>query len=443
MPVKYTIEQVHKIFEQKGCLLKTTAYINQLGKLQYIAKCGHPNSVSLKLFFKGNGIKCKSCALEILTYETAHKYFESKNCKLCYTKEEFESYYINNSQKLKYIASCSHMNIVSWKNFKTLNQGIHCPKCVNKNTSIKLQELYSGNNSKGAIQQEYSGIQYFKELINSVYDFKKTFDGCKADIVIKPKTSNLDKWLGIQVKTTNKKTDREQYYFRLNKGNYEDCLILCLCEEDNKIWLIPYFNVAGQKTIGIAKKSKYNIYEIESEKLFEKLDFYFTTINTFDFDILNTPINKTQKQEQEFRNLREKLVDFINFTNHDIEGLVYDFKIGDKKIQEKVGSYCKKNNFNMFLFSLCKYECRLDGKCKYQCYEEGDNDYYWLNCKNNKFYVIPENVLISKGFIGKQCNKQKLYISPTNKNTEWCNEYQFDYTEIDKNKLLQILNIHT
>jgi hypothetical protein len=440
MPIKYTYNQVQQVFEQKGCSLKTITYVNQLDKLNYVATCGHNNIVSFKMFLRGNGIKCKSCALDFLTYEKTYEYFESKSCKLCYTKEEFESYYKNNSQKLKYIASCGHENNVCWKNFYGLNQGICCPSCVNKNTGIKLQQLYSGNNFNGGLKQEYSGIQYFIGLVNEIYDIKKTFDGCKADIAIKPKTCELDKWLGIQVKTTNKKTEREQYYFRLNSGNYEGCLLLCICEEDKKIWLIPYEQVKDQKTIGIAKKSKYNKYEVTKENLFKSLEVFYNTLPTFEYNIINTPISKSQKQEQEFRNLRESKIDFIEFTNNDIEGLVYDFKIGNKKVQEKVGSYCKENNPNMFSFNLNKYDCRINGQCQQKCYEEGDNDLYWLHCKNNKFYVIPESVLIEKGVVGKNCKKYKLYVSPTNTNTSWCNIYQFDYNNVDKERLLKIIN---
>jgi len=440
MPTKYTYTQVEQIFQQKGCLLQTTTYVNQLEKLNYIASCGHNNSISLKMFMRGNGIKCKSCALDFLTYEKTSNYFESKNCKLCYTKEEFESYYKKNTQKLKYIASCGHENNVCWKNFYGLNQGIQCPSCINKNTGIKLQQLYSGKNSNGALEQEYSGIQYFTSLVNSKYDIKKTFDGCKADIALKPKTCELDKWLCIQVKTTNIKNERGQYYFRLNNSNYEDCLLLCIYEEDKKIWLIPYDDVKGQKTIGIAKKSKYNKYEVTEDKIFESLNIFYITMPLFEYNIINIPASKSQQQEQEFRNLRENKIDFIKFINHDIEGLVYDFKIGNKKVQEKVGSYCKENNLNMFSFNLIKYDCRINGKCKYKCYEEGDNDLYWLHCKNRKFYVIPESILIEKGFIGKNCKKQKIYVSPTNTNTAWCNKYLFDYDNIEKERLLKIIN---
>ena len=122
-----------------------------------------------------------------------------------------------------------------------------------------------------------------------------------------------------------------------------------------------------------------------------------------------------------------------------MEGLVYDFMIGNKKVQEKVGTV-SHNNYNSYSFSLTKYSCRIDGKCKNKCYEEGDNDIYWLNCKNGKFYVIPEVVLISNEFIGQNCTKEKLYVSLTNKNTKWCNEYLFDYNNVDKERLLKILD---
>ena len=55
-----------------------------------------------------------------------------------------------------------------------------------------------------------NNTNYFKVLIENHFTVIKTFDGCKADIVIKKKNENNDLWLGIQVKTTNKKTDRDQ-----------------------------------------------------------------------------------------------------------------------------------------------------------------------------------------------------------------------------------------
>lgn len=437
MPTKYTYTQVKDTFIQQKCHLVSETYGNQLSKLDYIASCGHNNCVIFKEFRNGVGVKCRNCALEIPTYESVLKKFCEKQCLVTMSKEEFIENYKNNNCKIKYNASCGHENSVSYKNFTTLNQGINCPKCVNKNTGLKLKELRTGEN-KNNLLQELNGINYFKDLIGDHFTTIKSFDGCKADIAIKKFEEIEDLWLGIQVKTTNKKTEREQYYFRLNNGEYDNCLLLCICDEDKKMWLIPYEEVKGLKTIGIAKKSKYNKYEVNKENLIEKINYYYTLINKFEFNVLDTPTSKTQQQEQEYRNIRENKIKFIEFKNNNMEGLVYDFMIGSKKVQEKVGSIIH-NNLNSFSFNLSKYDCRINGKCKNKSYEKGDNDLYWLNCKNGKFYVIPEEELIQNGYIGKDCKKEKLYVSLTNQNTEWCDKYLFDYNNIDKERLLTII----
>jgi hypothetical protein len=437
MPIKYTYQQVKDTFIQNKCILISETYGNQLGKLDYIASCGHNNCVIFKEFRNGVGVKCRNCALEIPTYESVVNKFFEKQCLLTMSKEEFIENYKNNNCKIKYNASCGHENIVSYKNFTTLNQGINCPKCVNKNTGLKLKELRTGEN-KNNLLQELNGINYFKEVIGDHFTTIKSFDGCKADIAIKKFEEIEDLWLGIQVKTTNKKTEREQYYFKLNNGEYDNCLLLCICDEDKKMWLIPYDEVKGLKTIGVAQKSKYNKYEVNKETLIEKLNYYYNLINKFEFKILDTPTSTTQQQEQKYRNIREIKINFIKFKNNDMEGFVYDFMIGSKKVQEKVGTICK-NNLNSYFFNLSKYDCRIDGKCKNKCYEKHDNDFYWLNCKNGKFYVIPEDALLENGYIGKDSKKEKLYVSPTNQNTEWCNEYLFDYNNVDKEKLLNLV----
>ena len=200
------------------------------------------------------------------------------------------------------------------------------------------------------------------------------------------------------------------------------------------MWLIPYEDVKGQKTIGIALKSKYNCYEVTIDNTQNKLMHFYGTMTKFQFNTLNTPTSDTQKQEQYYRKLREDKLEFIKFVYPDWEGTVYDFKIADKKIQEKVGFICK-NNPNSFGFHINK----SDGK-KYNCsYKLGDNDLYWLHCKNTtRFYVIPESILIEKRFIGDNC-KQHLYNFPTNINTKWTSDYLFDYDNLDQDKLLQLL----
>ena len=439
MPIKYTYTQVQDTFIQNKCILISEVYGNQLSKLDYIASCGHNNCVIFKEFRNGIGVKCRNCALEIPTYEDVVKKFVDKNCIVTMSKDEFIQDYKNNNCKIKYNASCGHENIVSYKNFTTLNQGINCPKCVNKNVSCKLKELYSNDNKLISLQQELKCINYIKELLGDNFTTIKSFDGCKADIIIKKFEEIEDLWLGIQVKTTNKKTDREQYYFRLNNIEYDNCLLLCMCAEDKKMWLIPYEEVKGLKTIGVAQKSKYNKYEVSKENLIEKLNNYYTIINKFEFNVLDTPTSTTHQQEQKYREIREIKINFIKFKNNEMEGLVYDFMIGNKKVQEKVGSIIHNNN-NSYSFNLTKNNGIVNGKSTICSYQEGDNDLYWLNCKNGNFYVIPEKALLENGYIGKDC-KKKLYVSPTNENTEWCNEYLFDYNSVDKERLLKLIQL--
>ena len=436
MPTRYTLEQVVSIFESKKCILLDSKYTNQLQELNYIAICGHPNRTPLKTFVGGNGLKCRACALDIHTFKTVTKAFLDKECVLSITEEEFNTIYVNNKNKIKYIASCGHNNSVSLKNFISLNQGIQCPSCVNNNTGVKLKELRSGENKNSSIEQEFKCIQYFIGVINEYFQVKKTFDGCRTDIVLRSADSIFDLWLGIQVKSTYNKTDRGQYDFKLNGINYDNCLILCICLEDKKMWLIPYEDVKGQKSVKISIKSKYNHYEVTPDNIKEKLTNFYNNIPNFQFDILNTPTSDTHKQEQFYRKLREEKLDFIQFIYPEFEGTVYDFKIFDKKVQEKVGFICK-NNPNSFGFHINK----SNGKKSNCSYKLGDNDLYWLHCKNtSRFYVIPESILIENGFIGDNC-KQHLYISPTNINTKWTDEYLFNYDNIDKERLLQVLHI--
>ena len=81
------------------------------------------------------------------------------------------------------------------------------------------------------------------------------------------------------------------------------CLLLCICDEDKKMWLIPYDEVKGLKTIGVAQKSKYNKYEVTKETLIEKLNYYYTVINKFEFKILDTP---------DFKDLIKTISEIIN-----------------------------------------------------------------------------------------------------------------------------------
>jgi hypothetical protein len=73
-------------------------------------------------------------------------------------------------------------------------------------------------------------------------------------------------------------------------------------------------------------------------------------------------------------------------------------------------------------------------------YDVGDNDLYWINIPDeNTFYIFPEKVLYYRNKIGR--NKQIALLIPFNQNNHWTDLYKFEYNNINKDKMLKIINI--
>jgi hypothetical protein len=123
-----------------------------------------------------------------------------------------------------------------------------------------------------------------------------------------------------------------------------------------------------------------------------------------------------------------------------MEGQVFDFKIGDLKIQEKVGGLSTDRS-NTYIFQLCKHNGLINKKHNQVQYSKGDNDFYWLNCADKKhFYIISEKLLIEHGYIDSD---KKTYMIKLNflSTDSWYNDYKFDYDNVDKEGILKLLQI--
>jgi len=379
-------------------------------------------------------------------YENVMEEFNKRGCKLLNTKEEYNEIIktaYKSNYKLNYIASCGHSHIVFYNVFKSRGTGINCPPCVNKRNGNEKKEKINNNEMSVLcnIEQEFDFIKKMQNILQNEFEITKAFDGCLVDVILKPKNISDDKWIGIQVKTTNNR--HLTYSFNIN-NHYKDCLLLLYCCEDESMWLIPENIIPKQQKLSIGfNKSKYNIYKIKKEDILNKLYELYNTTTKSEFDTLNTPINIYQQREQNYRKFRESKIDFLEFTYDDMEGTVYDFKIGNLKIQEKVS---KINNEQRCSFNLCKNNRKTH---KYMQYDIGDNDFYWLNCDNKKtFFVLPEKVLIDKEIIGnKKETNNSIFLKITIKDilhpkNSWLQPYMFDYENIEKDKerILQILN---
>jgi hypothetical protein len=369
-------------------------------------------------------------------YQIVQKTFEQYECTLLTTEEEYKLRN-KNQPKYNYIASCGHNHIVFYNVFKSRQTGVLCPSCMTiKNGKIAKERVK--DDKLLYFKQELDCINYFKELISEEYTVIKAFDGCKADIIVKPKHILENKWLGIQVKTCSKALKGHNFII-VNK-DYTNNMILCICLEDKKMWGFLQENIQGLSKIAIGlNKSKYDKYELNSQNIIEILNKNYELMAN-EFDIVNLPINIYQQREQEYYRYRESKIDFLTFTYNDMKGLVFDFKIGDLKIQEKIGGLLKCRN-NTYLFNLCKNNGKTeDKKHNLVQYNKGDNDFYWLNCSDKKhFYVIPENALIENGYIDNEKKKILIKINTMSTNDLWYNEYLFDYDNVDKERLKSLL----
>lgn len=382
------------------------------------------------------------------SYEDVVEEFNKRKCKLLISEEEFNELKKNCKQlKLHYTASCGHNHSVFYNVFKSRNTGVICPSCKNKEIGKNMKDKIQNNeiSKNHNIEQEFKFIKEFQNAVGSDFEIIKAFDGCNVDIIYRPNNIVENNWVGIQVKTTNKTHLTYSFGFQTD---YKDCLILLFCVQDKSMWLIPENIISKQKKVSIGyTNSKYNIYKVNKETITNRLNELYMSTSKFEFDILNTPTNIYQQREQEFKKFRQETIQFIKFHYDEMEGTVYDFKIDNLKVQEKVASVNKNNN--TCIFQLCKNNGRMDSNRIQIKYDIGDNDFYWLNCDNKQtFFVIPEHILIEKGYVGnKEKNKDRKMFKITIKDelhnkSQWLVPFMFNYETInDEENKLRLCNL--
>lgn len=372
----------------------------------------------------------------MVLYSELKDTFESKGCKIIINEEEFNKTSRLATNKYKYIASCGHENQIVYSSFKNLNLGLICRKCViEKNKQIAKKNLKEEPLKYQLLEKE--NIEYFQTIIENFFTIKITREGCLAGICIKPHNICEDQWLMLRIKSTFKPDNN--YTFKCS-NKYINCLILCICQSDKKMWLLDGNKINVKKKIGIGiSNSKYSEYEItNNELLIKQLNHYYETFPLFSFDSINTPVQKKQQLEYTYVKYREEKIKLdYNYSNN---GCVYDFTINGLKIQEKVAN--KTKNKNTYKFSLHKSDSKdNNNRKKFTSYKKGDADFYWLNINNNiHFYIIPEDVLIAEGHIND--HKRHINLNPLDNNeNHWSKQYLFDYTNPDIIKIKKMFKI--
>ena len=226
-------------------------------------------------------------------YQIVQKTFEQQGCTLLTTEEEYKLQNVR-QPNYKYIAKCGHLHNVFYNVFKSRQTGILCPSCMTLKNAVIAKDRVSNDKLKN-IKQELECINYFKDLISEEYTVIKAFDGCKADVIIKPNYILENKWLGVQVKTCLNVV--RCHSFNLSGNDYTNNMILFICLEDKKMWGFLQENLQEgliRLSIGL-KKSKYDKYELTFQNLIEILNKNYEVMAN-EFDIINLPINIYQQR---------------------------------------------------------------------------------------------------------------------------------------------------
>lgn len=374
-------------------------------------------------------------------YNKVKACFEENKCTLLTTYEEFEErrkdVRINYYQyvRVDFIGQCSHKSSVVFTNFYLRKTGINCKDCVTKNMKIVLKDK-----SKNANVIESDGIKIIEEYISERFQIQRTKEGCRADLAIKLRTEEKDEWIPIQVKTTVKNS-HGMYSFKLNNTDYTNMLLLCICNDEQRVWIVPYNELHVKCTLNISVKSKYNKYLVDKTIACDRILSCMNHVVLSDLKSLMTPLSYLQQREQLYVQKREQFIPHLVYEYSDIHGTCVDFKINGKKIQEKVISINKeKKNLHT---GLTRNNGVCNGKRLYKSYSLGDNDYYWLHSSiDNRFWIIPEIILYEKGYISNKDEikiKKPLSFKPNyNKNSIWLKDYEYDYDKVNHEKIREI-----
>lgn len=380
-----------------------------------------------------NGIKANgvlSCGMPYTYDELCAKLIEH-GCKMITPEEEWAQRRMRVSHdKYRYVATCGHDHESYLHNLFSRGSGKLCTACVNKHMSKLVKtRLQNGENGNAT---EANAIKLIKDILFPGMTVEKTNEGCRADMIVKPSTETADKWMGIQVKSTQ--TSIKSYEFRFAHNDYENLIVICVSVPDQLFWVFDGKELTLQK-IYISKHncSKYDKHTVLKEQLYSTVHNWYATKPLFAKSVLMTPQGLPQQKEHMYRLKRLHHCPFLMFEEPDIQSQPYDFIVNGKRVQEKVGTLYRRK----IVFTLHKH----NGRNHNRAYEVGDAELYWLHVPDTtKDYIIPEHILHKHGYISAKGIIQKPKMLRMNAdNLMLFDGYLYDYTNSDDLVRLQKL----
>jgi hypothetical protein len=366
------------------------------------------------------------------SYEKIKEFFESKNCKLLTTKEEFINNKMNaKNSKYNIISSCGHNTPECYfHTFKNRNTGVLCKECIINNSRVKK----ISNN----FETEDNAFEIIKKLISDIFEVNINGECVSADLCIKLKNEKNDLWLPLQLKSTAK-PDKTTFSFHLDNKIYENMLIIFICIKPIKIFIFDSNDeiIRNKKKLTIGFKSKYKEFEVDKEKLSNKLIEIYELKQEYllSKNVIDMPITQECKLEKEFQIYRQNIfknIPFVASKNYEKT----DFCINSYNIQEKTATI-RKNRINTLIVTLQTGNQNLP-------YDIKDNDYYWINYPDKtKFILISSNILYQNGYLKNNNIIQSGTLSfkiELTKKYEWLKPYIYEYNLETEKIILDIFN---
>lgn len=213
----YTIEEVRKIFKERGCKLLENEYINNHVNMRYICKCKREKQVALNNFLR-NKSGCQDCTRRF-TPEMIFSLFDQTESKLIFASDRKEIIerihlgksdviegvnkepptpekvtfhewpeFVLNSTWLLYICDCGDRSYTTWKAFK---KGVRCKECTIKKVQNTCKKIYGVKNPFESAEIQERAILTRLEKYGVKYPMEK------REFVEKAKETNIRNHGGI------------------------------------------------------------------------------------------------------------------------------------------------------------------------------------------------------------------------------------------------------
>ena len=407
-----------------------------MSKITIFCICGNERTTTKGNINKTN--KCVKCCKKI-NYDKLIEILN--NVKVLTTKDEWNKTTMTKIEKIKIKCindSCNEIRILSIKGIG--NDTKMCKNCSNKkksNIMINITTDDNNNTINPFHKYESDTFEILNNLLKDKFIVKKTNDGCKCDMYIKPINIINDEWLQIQLKSS--KFNGRAYSFSLHNNKYNNMLVILYHIIDKKLWIIDgnFLPSVNKLTIG-KKKSIYDKYVLNIENIITTIFNYYQSFTLFNENKILEQLSGANLVEHEHRIKREnKLKNIVDIEYPKDDNMVYDVLINNYKVQDKSGIKRTRNGHDFFEFVIKKSK---NGK---KWYNKNDNDFYWFyNTFNSMFLVIPENVLITHNYINYNNKQEKLMssfcINFKNMTDNKFSNYVFDNDNLDVDKLTKL-----